>query len=75
MQSADGCRGERPFSLLVVSSSVEKLVMNPIMWMSQYNPERLEDATSFYGQSAVLSVMDDMSHQPTMVSILFKSST
>lgn len=43
--------------------------MNPIMWMSQYNPERLEDATSFYGQSAVLSVMDELPHQTTMVSI------
>lgn len=42
--------------------------MNPIMWMSQYNPERLEDATSFYGQSAVLSVMDELPHQATMVS-------
>lgn len=52
-----------------VSSCVEKLVMNPIMWMSQYNPERLEDATSFYGQSTVLSVMDDLPHQATMVSI------
>lgn len=48
--------------------------MNPselrMMWMSQYNPERisLEDATSFFHPTVGLSVMDDLTQQQTMVS-------
>ena len=49
--------------------------MNPselrMMWMSQYNPERisLEDAASYFGQSSVgLSVMDDSNQQSGLVS-------
>lgn len=50
--------------------------MNPaelrMMWMSsQYNSERisLEDAATLLGHSTVgLSVMEDMTHQPTLVS-------
>lgn len=52
--------------------------MNPaelrMMWMSsQYNSERisLEDAATLLGHSTVgLSVMEDMTHQPTLVSHL-----
>ncbi|XP_037958251.1 polycomb protein Sfmbt isoform X2 [Teleopsis dalmanni] len=47
--------------------------MNPsemrMMWMSHYNPDRisLEDAATLFGHSSVgLSVMDDITHQPTM---------